>query len=176
MRSAFLAAAAAATALLACLGGTNAQACPAFLTKGSIRKTVVGGKSATLTVRVRNHGDAVVNDAGLGLTLPSGVTFKSVSVSPKLASVPALQTEGDMLVWTGIPIDKTCTFRIKLAVDKCAGNDAVAPKKANAKNAGRLFDGTIGVATFTGPAADLDCLASRIIKVSPARDSWLSGV
>lgn len=175
MRSAFLAAAA-ATAFLACRGGINAQACPAFLTMGSIRKTVFGGKAATLSVYVRNHGGATVNDAGLGLTLPIGVAVTSVKVSPKLASVPAPQTEGDMLVWTDIPIAKARTFRIKLAIGKCGGGNAMAPKKANAKNAGRLFNGTIGITTFIGPAADLDCLASRSIKVSPARGSRLSGV
>lgn len=177
MRSAFLTAAAAVvTALLAFLGGADAQACPALVTKGSIRKTVVGGESATLTVRVRNHGDAAVNDASLGLTLPSGVTLKSVRVSPRLASVPAPQTEGDMLVWTAIPIKKTRTFRFKLAIDECAGDDAVGPKKSNAKSAGRLFDGTIGLATFTGPATTLDCLVSQTVKVNPGRGSWLCGV
>ncbi len=53
-----------------------------------------------------------------------------------------------MLVWTGIPIAKARTFRIKLAIDERGGGDPVAPKKANATAAGRLFDATIG--PFTG--------------------------
>lgn len=89
--------AAAATALLTCSAGVNAvPACPAFATTASIRKTVAGGKGATLTLRVRNNnGGAAVNDAGLGLMLPYAFTVKSMKTSPRLASVPAMQTEGD---------------------------------------------------------------------------------
>jgi hypothetical protein len=162
----FLLAAAAVLVLLASfLGSTAAEICPTFATKASIRKTIRGGKHATLTVKVTNRRDAVTN-AGLGLQLPNGATYKSVNVSPKLTTAPTFEESGGMLAWTGIvmPPRKARTFKIKLAFDKCAGGDPVPPKHPNGK-ATNLYTGDIVISTFTGPVDDMGCVSTQTAKV-----------
>ena len=79
--------AAAATAVLA-LAAVPAEAqCPVLDVKTTVRKVVNGGKPAQLTVRVTNRGLAL-NNGGLMLTLPAGMTYSSVRVSPKLSPAP----------------------------------------------------------------------------------------
>lgn len=167
----------AATALL--LAGADAQACPNLATKAALRRTVAGGRMTTLTVKVANRNPAAVNDVGLGLELPTGITYQGVKVSPKPASTPAFQQTGQALAWTGLTLSgrKTTTFRLKLGVDQCAG-DALVPSKHNktakphrelAFGIGTaLYSTTITLATFTGSASATppSCLASQELKVS----------
>lgn len=164
--------AAMALMLAAFLDGANA-ACPSFATKASIRKMVVGGKMATLTLKVTNQDSAAVTDAGLSVMLPNGVTYHSVRVSPKLATAPTFEQGDGMIAWTDLRMDgkKTRTFRIKLAFDKCAGGDPVPSKHTNGKQrqlasaTSSLFDGTLSVATFTGPVDTPSCLVYKDVAV-----------
>lgn len=74
-----------------------------------------------------------------------------------------------MIAWTGLRMDakKTRAFRIKLAFDKCAGGDPVPSKHAKAN--ATLFDGTLGVATFTGPVDTPSCLVAKDVVVRGGR-------
>jgi hypothetical protein len=101
--------------------------------------------------------------------LPNGATYTSVKVSPKPSVAPVFQQQGSMVAWTGLSIQakKTSTFRVKLAFDKCAGDDAVPPKRASGKPTG-LFNATVGVSTFTGPVDNQACVVIQHTKVSKA--------
>lgn len=59
---------------------------------------------------------------------------------------------------------KPTSFRIKLGVDKSAGDAAVPPKHATSKP-NNLFGATIGVTTFTGPINNQLCVATQSVKV-----------
>lgn len=160
--------AAMALALASLLDGANAApSCPSFITKASIRKMVAGGKMATLMLKVTNKGATTVNDAGISVMLPNGVTYHSVRVSPKLATAPTFEQENSMIAWTGLQMaaKKTRSFRIKLAFNKCAGGDPVPSMHAKANVTSRLFDGTFTVATFTGPNDSPSCLVFKGVKV-----------
>ena len=158
---------AAAAVLLACLlGATDAAGCPTLATKASIRKSVAGGKPATLSSKMVNNGAQAISDAGLALTLPTGFSYTNVRATPKPALAPAFEQQGNMVAWTGITIasGKARAFRIKLGVDKSAGDTAVPPKHGSGKPS-NLFGATIGVATFTGPVDNQLCLVPQSVKV-----------
>lgn len=183
LRRCFLRASAAATAtlLLACgLGHADAiQACPSFATKASIRKTLAGGRQATLTVTIANRGTSAVADAGLALTLPNGFTYRSATVSPKPNPAPTLVMDGSNVVWTRLSIAarKSRKLRVKLALDQCAGDTLVPPSNKHNKTAkahrelvgfgapNGLYSTEIGIATFTGTVDNQQCLASTTAKV-----------
>ena len=173
--------------LLAATAFLAAAQCPVLHTKTGLRKTINGGKTVTLTVKVTNRGSAF-NDGGFALQLSFGVAYKSVKISPKLATAPTFeQDDNGMVVWAGIAMHakKTRTFRVKLAFDKCAGDDPVPSKHNKTTKAHReLFDGSsmfstgIGVATFTGPIDDMQCMVSKTVPVShgvKATDGALGG-
>ena len=173
--------AAAALLLLACgLNRTDAQACPSFATRASIRKTLAGGKQATLTVKISNRGASVVTDAGLALTLPNGFTYRSATVSPKPNPAPTLVVDGSNVAWTGLSIAarKSRKVRVKLALDQCAGDTLVPSSNKHNKTSwakGRrelafgapngLYSADIGVATFTGSVDAQQCLSSMTATV-----------
>lgn len=103
-----------------------------------------------------------MNNAGLGLKLPNGFSYKGVTMSSKRASAPAPpQQSGSDLTWTKLALDtrKTKTLRIKLGI-KCAGDYALPHKSG-------LYNASIGVGTFTwsATAQPLNCLATRELKV-----------
>ena len=161
--------------LLAATAFLAAAQCPVLHTKTGLRKTINGGKTVTLTVKVTNRG-ATFNDGGFALQLPSNVAYKSVRVSPKLTTSPSFeQDDNGMVAWAGIAMHakKTRTFRVKLAFDKCAGDDPVPSKHNKTTKAHReLFGGSsmfstgIGVVTFTGPINDMQCMVSKTVPVS----------
>jgi hypothetical protein len=157
------------------LGAADAQGCPSFASKIGVRKTVAGGKLATLKIKMTNKGAATVNDAGLALTLPSGLGYQSVKVFPKPAVAPTFQQQGNTVAWAGLEIGarKTRRFRIKLRVDKSAGDNAAAPKRAisGGFKPTSLFSATIGVTTFTGPIGTQACPVTQSVTVSECGES-----
>ena len=154
-----------------------AQACPTFSTKAST-SALEGGKNAKLTVKIANRGASAVTNAGLALTLPNGFTFRSAAVWPKPNPTPTLVQDGSNVVWTGlsIPSGKSRKVRVKLALDECAGDTLVPSTKRKKAAKGHrelagfgapngLYSMEIGIATFTGPVNNQQCLSSTTAKV-----------
>lgn len=168
-----LALVAVATAVLAMATVPATAVCPTLDVKAKLRRTLAGGKLARLVVRISSR-DLFVSDGGLMLTLPNGVAYHSVRVSPKLSSAPVIQQNGRDVAWTGInlPAKKARAFKVKLAIDQCAG-DALVPSKHN-KTAkahreltwGSLYSTQIGVSVFTGTVASPSCHTNRTVTVS----------
>jgi len=92
-----------------------------------------------------------------------------VSVSPKLSPAPTFEQEGNKVAWTDINLGakKTTTFRVKLAFDKCAGEDEVLSKIGQAMS--NLYSTSIGVETFTGTVISPSCSNTKTLTVRGSR-------
>lgn len=178
-------AAAAATAALLLVDA--AQACPSFSTKAST-SALEGGKNAKLTVKIANRGATAVTDAGLVLTLPYGFSYRSAAVSPKPNPAPTLVQDGSNVAWTGlsIPSGKSRKVRVKLALDQCAGDTLVPSTKRRKAAKGHrelagfgassgLYSTEIGIATFTGPVNNQQCLSSTTVEVRAGEGKGAKG-
>lgn len=71
------------------------------------------------------------------------------------------------VAWTGInmPVKKTRTFRIKLAVDQCAGDTLVPGRHNKTAKATSLYSSDIMIGTFTGPINDMECMVGKTVTV-----------
>lgn len=134
----------------------GADGCPNLVTQTGLR-TRIRRETATITVKVTNAGTTDVDDAGLALDLPLGVTYESVKVKPKPST---LVEEGTTVAWTGVSIDshKTRTFRINLAFD-----NAMMSKNVNKAT---FYAGEVVISTFTGAfPPPLSCETTTMITV-----------
>jgi hypothetical protein len=95
---------------------------------------------------------------------------------PQAVALARHDAAGQHGAWTGINVSarKTRTFRIELTVDKCAGQDLVPSNKHNktakqplelAGASTNLYSTEIGIATFTDPVNNQQCLESKTVKV-----------
>ncbi len=110
-------------ALLAALATNVASGanCPGISTTTRICKTVLGGKSAWLTVRVKNTGNIALDDLAVALILPDGVSFVTGKTLPKNGDID-LDMDGENPTWSNIALGarKSRVFKVKVQYDKCA--------------------------------------------------------
>ena len=130
-------------ALLAALATNLASGgnCPGISTTTHLRKTVLGGKRAWLTVHVKNTGTTALDDLAVALTLPDGVSFVTGKTLPKNGDID-LDMDGEDLVQHALGNRKSRVFKVKVQYDKCAAEDSVIDVDVS-----QLAEG--GTATFT---------------------------
>jgi len=95
--------------------------CPGVTLKAP--RAIKAGRDVKLTARLTNAGTTTINEGGLSLTLPPGVTFVAASTFPKQRredNEPVVR--GQVLTCAGITLAprKKLTFRVKARVSACA--------------------------------------------------------
>ncbi len=134
--------------------------CPGVSTTTHLRKTVLGGKRAWLTVRVKNTGTTALDDLAVALTLPDGVSFVTGKTLPKNGDID-LAMAGEDPTWSNIALGarKSRTFKVKVQYDKCAEEDSVID---------------VGVSQMSGATAT--CTTTTSAEVRAGCNGWLSSL